>query len=117
MAAKRYVIIFVSLAAIAAIAALYYSSNSSRFRKSSEDQKFARTYAELALAREIYGNNPDSLEAAFQRIFRSNGCDSTWMYNHLKKIADPRRYDDILKDVTSYLDSLTKASGDTAVDN
>lgn len=88
MAAKRLLTIIIILAAITAIAVLQYQRHRHIDSVTTDDEKFVSTYMELAVARETFAGNPDSLTSVYERIFSQNGTDSIWMLQHIRSISD-----------------------------
>ena len=88
MAAKRLLVIIVLIAAITVIAVLQFQRYRRTDLASNDDEKFVSTYTELAVAREMFTGNPDSLFLAYERIFSRNDTDSSWMLQHIESISD-----------------------------
>jgi hypothetical protein len=88
MAAKRLLVIIVLIAAITAIAVLQFQRNRRADSTSNDDDKFVSTYTELAVAREMFTGDLDSLILAYERIFSRNDTDSSWMLQHIESISD-----------------------------
>ncbi len=88
MAAKRLLVIFVLIAAITVIAVLQFQRYRRADPASNDDDRFVSTYTELAVAREMFARESDSLVLAYERIFSRNGTDSSWMLQHIESISD-----------------------------
>jgi hypothetical protein len=88
MAAKRLFTIIVLFAAITAIAVLQFQRYRSADPTSNDDDKFVSTYTELAVAREMFASDLDSLMLAYERVFSRNDTDSSWMLQHIESISD-----------------------------
>jgi hypothetical protein len=100
--------------AAAAIVFFWRSKNISSF--SIEDDKFVTVYIEMAVASEMAGNNLDSLNLFYERIFNSNGVDSSWMFDYVSKISyDAEKHKLIWDSIVEKLDSLRKNSGPDSV--
>jgi hypothetical protein len=111
MAAKRLLPIILLLAIVTAIALLQLQRSRRAARLSVEDERFIATYTELAVAREIFSGNSDSLASVYQRIFLQNGTDSTWMLDHIRSMSDDTERKLLLWDrIVDRLDSLKKDS-------
>jgi hypothetical protein len=109
MAAKRLLTIIVLLTAITAIAVMQFQRYRYTDRISIDDEKFVSTYAELAVARETFAGDPDSLTSVYERIFSQNGTDSSWMLQHVRNISDDSGRWLLLWDkILGRLDSLKK---------
>jgi len=111
MAVRRISIILVITAAAATTAAILFSRSLQSSQHLRDDGKFIKTYVELAVARQICGNNPDSLTILFDDIFKSNRADSAWMERYIKGIGkNPGRYEKIWQSIVDALDSLKNES-------
>ena len=109
MAAKRLLTIIVLLAAITAIAVIQFQRYRHTGRLSADDERFVSTYTELAVAREMFAGDPDSLASVYERIFLQNGTDSTWMLHHIESISHDTKRRLILWDrIVDRLDSLKR---------
>ncbi len=89
MAGKRFVYFAIAglIIIISGIAAIsFVRSRTSKF-PSPNDEKFIAAYIDLALTKEMVGHYPDSLTAAFDRIYRENGVDSTWIREYVKDLS------------------------------
>lgn len=107
MAAKRFSAIIVISVFIAAIAVWQFQRYRHAERLSTDDDKFVSTYTELAVAREMFISDPDSLASAFERIFSQNGTDSNWIRQYIENISDDAKRRVILWDrIVDRLDSL-----------
>ena len=109
MAAKRLLTIIVLLAAITAIAVLLFQRYQHTSRLSTDDERFVSTYTELAVAREMFTGDPDSLALVYERIFLQNDTDSVWMLHHIESISDDTKRRLMLWDIiVDRLDSLKR---------
>lgn len=109
MAAKRLLTSIVILAAITAVAAFQFQRYRHTDRLSADDEKFVSTYTELAVAREMFTGDPDSLASVCKRIFSRNETDSTWMLKHIESFSDDTQRRLMLWDrIVDDLDSLWK---------
>lgn len=107
MAAKRLLIIIALLTAITAIAVIQFQRHRHTDLISIDDEKFVSTYTELAVARETFTGDPDSLLSVYERIFSQNGTDSIWMLQHIQSISDDTGRRLLLWDrIVGRLDSL-----------
>ena len=115
-AAKPYIrlLIFVLLI-IAGVLAVRFARSRFLYLRLEADNKFVTTYVELAIARERYGDSPDSLNLAFRTIFQKNSTDSIWLAAYIKGLAgNIDKSEHIWSKVATKLDSLQKNS--TSVD-
>jgi hypothetical protein len=109
MAAKRPLTIIFLLVAITAIAVLQFQRSRRAGRLSADDERFVSTYTELAIAREMFIGDPDSLVSVYERIFLQNGTDSTWMLDHILIISDDTERQLLLWDrIVDRLDSFKR---------
>ncbi len=116
MAAKRLLTIIVPFAAITAIAVLQFQRYRHTDATSNDDEKFVSTYTELAVARELFSGDSDSLVLAQKRIFSQNGTDSSWMLQHIESISDDTGRQLLLWErIVDRLDSLNKKRAPDAI--
>ncbi|MEE8417241.1 MAG: hypothetical protein V3S06_01115 [candidate division Zixibacteria bacterium] len=107
MAAKRFSAIIVISVFIAAIAVWQFQRYRHAERLSTDDDKFVSTYTELAVAREMFTSDRDSLATAQERIFSQNGTDSNWIRQYIENISDnPERRVILWDRIVDRLDSL-----------
>ncbi len=107
MAAKRFSAIIVISVFIAAIAVWQFQRYRHAERLSTDDDKFVSTYTELAVAREMFTSDRDSLATAQERIFSQNGTDSNWIRQYIENISDnPKRRVILWDRIVERLDSL-----------
>ena len=81
-------------------------------------QRLIRPYSKLAttrhwhdttLAREMAGNDPDSLESLYRDIYENHNVDSTWISNYISEISyDVDKHKQIWDLILVKLDSLRK---------
>ncbi len=107
--ARRYSF-FAAIMLIIAVAAIVFSWRSKNVNSfSSEDDKFVTVYIEMALASEMAGNNLDSLNLFYERIFDSSSVDSSWMFDYVSKISYNTEKQKLIWDsIVEKLDSLRK---------
>lgn len=107
MAAKRLTITIIILAAITAIAVMQFQRYRHAERLSTDNEKFVSTYTELAVARERFTGDPDSLASVYERIFSQNGTDSVWMMQYIESFSDDAKRRLLLWDrIVDRFDSL-----------
>lgn len=111
-AAKPYIrLLIVVLLIIAGVLAIRFARSRFLSLRLEADNKFVTTYVELSIARERYGNSPDSLNLAFRTIYLKNNTDSLWMAAYIKGLAGQiDKSERIWNKVATKLDSLQKKS-------
>jgi len=63
----------------------------------------------MALAREMAGNNPDSLNVLYTNIFEQHGVDSLWLFGYISNIPhDAEKHKLIWDMIIEKLDSLKR---------
>ena len=109
-AAKPYLRLIIVVVLIAAgVLAIWFARLRLLNLQQSAENRFVSAYVDLSIARERYGNNPDSLEAAFREIYLNDDIDSAWMAGYVKKLkGDIDKSERIWGKVTARLDSLQK---------
>jgi hypothetical protein len=112
VAAKPYIRLFIVLLLIVAgVLAVRFARSRFLYLRREADNEFVSTYVELSIARERYGNSPDSLNLAFRAIYLKNNTDSVWLAAYIKKLAGQiEKSEHIWSKVATKLDSLQKNS-------
>ena len=83
----KYILIAVLVAAAAGTAIILSTGSPQNNDLNENDKLFINLYIELALAREMAGNNQDSLKMKYDDIFQTYGADSLWMFNYVTTIS------------------------------
>ena len=83
----KYILIAVLVAAAAGTAIILSTGSPQKNDLNENDKLFINLYIELALAREMAGNNQDSLKLKYDDIFETCGADSSWMFNYVTTIS------------------------------
>jgi hypothetical protein len=97
--------------AIAGTAAVLLTRSPDVENFSDEDDKFTAVFVEMALAREMAGNDLDSLRILYDDIFERNDVDSLWLLNYITNISNDTEKHKIIWDViVEKLDSLKNAA-------
>jgi len=101
--------VFILVIAIAVIAVVLLSRSRDRQALSPADDKFANVFIDMALAREMVGNDPDSLDILYGDIFEQYGVDSTWLLEYIAGISSDAEKQKVVWDViVEKLDSLKR---------
>jgi hypothetical protein len=111
MGLRKLKFIFVAVLMIAVIgtAAFLYTRSVDDKSFTERDNRFTDVFIEMALAREMVGDNPDSLDTLYSEIFKKYGVDSTWIFNYIASISDNAEKNKEIWDVIlEKLDSLRK---------
>ena len=111
MAANRAIriTVFILIIAVAVTAVVLLSRTRDRQLLSPEDDKFANVFIDMALAREMAGNDPDSLDILYGEIFKQYDVDSTWLLNYIAGISSDAEKQKVIWDViVEKLDSLKR---------
>ncbi len=94
---------------IIGIAAIMMTRSAGRKGLSAEDHKFADVFMEMALAREMAGNDLDSLNVLYSGIFERYDVDSVWLYDYISTISyDAEKHKRIWDVIIAKLDSLKR---------
>ena len=103
---KKLIIAIIILAA-AGTAALYLTRSHAHKGLSREDYRFADVFIEMAVAREMAGNNLDSLDVLYAGIFKRYDTDSLWLFDYISKMSYDSEKNKIIWDmIMEKLDSL-----------
>jgi len=111
MAAKRAIriTVFILIIAAAVTAVVLLSRTRDSQVLSPEDDKFANVFIDMALAREMAGNDPDSLDILYGGIFEQYDVDSTWLLEYITGISNDAEKQKVIWDViVEKLDSLKR---------
>ena len=83
-----------------------------------DDIKFAEVYAEMALARETAGDNPDYLDSLYSGIYERYDVDSSWLFDYASTVSyDAEKQKMIWDSIVEKLDSLkTTRDPDSSLD-
>lgn len=104
--------------AIAGAAAVLLTRSPDPGDLSPDDHKFAVVFVEMALAREMIGNDLDSLRILYDNIFEQNGVDSLWLLNYITNISNDAEKHKLVWDViVEKLDSLKNAADPDSLTN
>ena len=116
VAVKPYLrLALVILIIIAGVLAIRITRSRLLYLNHEADNKFISTYVDLSIAKERYGNSPDSLHLAFRKIYQKNQTDSLWMAAFIEKLTGQvDKSERIWATVVAKLDSFQKNS--TSVD-
>jgi len=100
---------FILVIAVAVTAVVLLSRSRDRQALSPEDDKFANVFIDMALAREMAGNDPDSLDILYGDIFEQYDVDSTWLLEYIAGISSDADKQKVVWDViVEKLDSLKR---------
>jgi hypothetical protein len=104
--------------AIAGTAAVLLTRSPDAGSFSVEDEKFTVVFVEMALAREMVGNDLDSLRILYDEIFQRNEVDSLWILNYITDISNDTEKHKLIWDViVEKLDSIkNSATPDSTTD-
>ncbi|UCC78971.1 MAG: hypothetical protein JSW64_11930 [Candidatus Zixiibacteriota bacterium] len=106
---SSYISIAVLIISIIGIAAILLTRSAGRKGLSAEDDRFADVFIEMALAREMAGNDLDSLDILYSGIFERYDVDSIWLYDYISTISyDAERHKQIWDVIIERLDSLKR---------
>lgn len=111
MGVKRfgYITLAVLILAIIGIAAILLTRSSTRKGLSAEDYRFADVFMEMALAREMAGNDLDSLDVLYNEIFERYDVDSVWLNDYISSISyNADRHKKVWDVIIAKLDSLKR---------
>lgn len=111
MGVKRfgYISLAILILVIIGIAAILLTRSSGRKGLSSEDYRFADVFMEMALAREMAGNDLDSLDVLYNQIFERYDVDSVWLNDYISSISyDADRHKQVWDAIIAKLDSLKR---------
>ena len=79
---------------------------------SPDDNKFTDVFIEMALAREMAGNDLDSLNVLYTNIFEQYNIDSLWLLDYISNISyDTEKHKLIWDTIIEKLDSLKRNPG------
>jgi hypothetical protein len=93
----------------AAVTAILLTRSRDGQTLSPEDDKFANVFIDMALAREMAGNCPDSIDILYDHIFEQYDVDSTWLLNYIAGISSDAEKQKVIWDViVEKLDSLKR---------
>ncbi|UCE65489.1 MAG: hypothetical protein JSU85_11540 [Candidatus Zixiibacteriota bacterium] len=90
-------------------AAILFTRSTDTKGLSAEDYKFTDVFVEMALAREMAGNDLDSLNVLYTNIFEQNNIDSLWLLGYISNISlDVEKHKLIWDVIIEKLDSLKR---------
>jgi hypothetical protein len=90
-------------------AAVLFTRSSGTKSLSAEDYKFTDVFIEMALAREMAGNDLDSLDVLYANIFEQHDIDSLWLLDYISNISlDAEKHKLVWDAITEKLDSLKR---------
>lgn len=92
-------------------AAVLFTRSTDTKGLSVEDYKFADVFVEMALAREMAGNDLDSLNTLYTNIFEQFDMDSLWLLGYISNISlDAEKHKLVWDAIIEKLDSLKRNS-------
>ena len=115
---RRYSFFVAIILVIAGTAVIFLTRSRDTNILSDQDNRFVKVYIEMALASEMAGNNLDSLNLFYERIFEGNEVDSVWMLDYVSKISyNTDKHKLIWGKIVEKLDSLRQNPGPDSTQN
>ncbi len=107
----KYISLAVLILIVVGTAAILFTRSPDTKGLSGEDYKFTDVFIEMALAREMAGNDLDSLSVLYANIFERNDIDSLWLLGYISNISlDTERHKSVWDVIIEKLDSLKRNS-------
>lgn len=104
--------------AIAGTAAVLLMRSPDEDNFSIDDDRFTVVFVEMALAREMVGNDLDSLRILYDDIFRRNDVDSLWLLNYITNLSgDTEKHKLIWDIIVEKLDSIKDSAAADSTTN
>lgn len=103
----RKILAAILIVAVAGSAVVFLTGSPDKEKFTREDDKFASVFVQMAVAREMAGNDRDSLKILYENIFRQYAVDSLWLVDYLSSLSDNTEKHKMIWDViVEKLDSL-----------
>jgi len=112
------IIALILVLAIAGAAAVLLTRSPDTEQLSPRDDRFTNVFVDMALAREMAGNDLDSLRILYGDIFDQYDVDSLWLYDYITEISGNTEKHKLIWDViVEKLDSINNTvDQDTTTD-